>query len=172
MKSIADFLKNSELSLAAYSNLYKGMEKNEYEAALKNDGKGMSPIQAVSFASRYTVVAQYTHSETGEYIDDFAVTHVIETSNGLSVTVFEEIGTGKRFLAIRGTTPTDPADIAADGGILFHGIPDQSTQYQDLKRQVNLWRQTGVLPGSFTGSVNLMSNRYTAQGIPGPAQLI
>ncbi|NLC70239.1 MAG: hypothetical protein GX751_02640 [Desulfuromonadaceae bacterium] len=150
MRTIEKFFKFSELSLAVYSDFYNGMEKNDYEVALKNDGKGMSSTQASSFASRYTVVDQYTHRETNEYVDEFGETQVIESSNGLSVTVFEEIETGKRYLAIRGTTPIDPADIAADGGILFHGLPDHSTQYQDLKRQVDLWQQTGVLPSSFT----------------------
>ena len=46
----------------------------------------------------------------------------VEQSNGLSVTLFEEIATGQRHVAARGTEISDIGGPTADGRILPQGI--------------------------------------------------
>jgi uncharacterized Zn-binding protein involved in type VI secretion len=123
--------------------------------ALIDNGKGMSLTQATDFATKWIVVEQYNHSETEEvpvYDDGGNITSYITrtTSNGLSVTVFEDIATGERHVAIRGTEITDLGDLTADGGILLHGIPNLSDQYQSLKSRIEEWQASGVLADPFT----------------------
>ncbi|MGN2393271.1 hypothetical protein, partial [Pelomicrobium sp. G1] len=61
MNTIADYLKQAELALAAYAeNLYPGIPLDNFLTALESGGKGMSPTQAARFASRWRVVDQYT----------------------------------------------------------------------------------------------------------------
>ncbi|HWQ38264.1 MAG TPA: hypothetical protein VNM24_06555 [Burkholderiales bacterium] len=135
MNSIAIYFQHAELALAAYSNLAPGMILDDYEAALRDGGRGMSPTQAQRFAQRWRVAAPQ-----------------INDVSGLSATVFEEVLTGKRYLAIRGTTLLDLSDITADLGILLHGIPGLSSQYRALYEQVLRWTLDGTLPGRFTVS--------------------
>ena len=85
MNSIVEYFEQSELSLASYANLTPGVDPIP---ALQDNSVGMSPEQAARFASKWSVVSQYTDPATG-----------------LSATVFEEIDTGKKYLAIRGTEP-------------------------------------------------------------------
>jgi len=146
MNQTNEFFNNSELAQASYATLNKG--EPDPKALIEI---GMTTTQAQAFADNWTVIDQYNHSESVEILDELGnpTGFYREVSNGLSATVFEEIDTGKRYLAIRGTTLTDPADIAADGGILFHGLPDLSAQYQALKTKVEQW-QHGVLQDSFT----------------------
>jgi hypothetical protein len=56
----------------------------------------MTSAQATDFASKWTVVDQYSDA------------------SGVGATVFQEIATGTKYLAIRGTTPTDIGDLNAD----------------------------------------------------------
>ncbi|MCB0065833.1 MAG: hypothetical protein KDD77_01710, partial [Caldilineaceae bacterium] len=86
MSMIADYFKQAELALAAYANLFSGIAGDEFRIALEDGGKGMSPTQAAFFASHWRVIDQSPASPTG-----------------FSATVFEEISSGKRYLAIRGT---------------------------------------------------------------------
>jgi VCBS repeat-containing protein len=134
MSGMATYFQQAELALAAYSNLVPAMIPDDYEAALRNGGRGMSPVQAARFAARWRVIEQYN--------DPFS---------GLSATVFEEVGvTGRRYLAIRGMTPSDVRDWTAGGGILLHGVPSLSSQYQALSAKVRQWQQAGTLSGTFT----------------------
>lgn len=133
MSNVTTYFEQAQLALAAYSNLAPGMTRDDYELALRDDGKAMTPTQAAAFAAKWSVVAQYNDAATS-----------------LSATVFQEIATGKHYLAIRGTDPTDIGDLLADGGILLHGIPDLSDQYQSLHAKVVEWQTNGVLPGAFT----------------------
>ncbi|HQR51610.1 MAG TPA: hypothetical protein PKW44_08240, partial [Methylophilaceae bacterium] len=65
MNSIETYFEQAELALAAYSDLAPGMIFDDYKAALMDGGKGMSPTQAADFASKWTVVTQYTDPITG-----------------------------------------------------------------------------------------------------------
>jgi Ca2+-binding RTX toxin-like protein len=151
MNSTATYLEQAELALAAYSNLTPGMTDAAYKLALIDDGKGMSTIQAAAFASKWTVLDQYTPTEQVPVYDNFGViVDYVEQYSGLSATVFKEVATGKRHLAIRGTEITDLGDLTADGGVLLHGIPDLSDQYQSLHAKVAEWQTNGVLFGTFT----------------------
>jgi Ca2+-binding RTX toxin-like protein len=141
---------HGELALAAYAFLDSGKPS---KPALID--AGMSDVQAENFASKWTIVEQYTHSETQEVpVYDAGgniISYVTRTiSNGLSVTVFEDVATGKRHVAIRGTEITDLGDLTADGGILLHGTPNLSDQYQSLKSKIEEWQASGVLADPFT----------------------
>ena len=150
MSTITESFKQAELALAAYSTLVPGISGKPYTDTLENDA-GMSALQAAAFASKWAVIDQYTPTEQVPVYDNFGViVDYIEQYNGLSVTIFEEVATGQRHVAIRGTEVTDIGDLTADGGILLHGIPDLSDQYQSLKSKIEAWQANGTLPGSFT----------------------
>ena len=141
---------HAELALAAYAFLDSGKPS---KPALID--AGMSDVQAENFATKWIVVEQYTHSEIEEVpvYDDGGniISYITRTvSNGLSVTVFEDAATGARHVAIRGTEITDLGDLTADGGILLHGTPNLSGQYQSLKSKIEEWRASGVLADPFT----------------------
>lgn len=106
MSSVVDFFENSELALAAYSALRGGMIPAEYEAALRQNGGGMSSVEAARFAATYTVIDQFTDS------------------TGVSATIFEK--GGQRYVAIRGTE-LSIGDILADG-VLAVGVPAELNQ--------------------------------------------
>lgn len=134
MNNITNYFEQAELAFSAYFTLVLGMARNDYELALRDGGDGMSPFQASAFADKWSVVDQYTDSITG-----------------VSATVFQEITTGKRFLAIRGTNDlndliTDVVDIA------LLGTSAIQTQYTSLKAKVQTWLGDGTLPSSFTVS--------------------
>ncbi|SDE53545.1 hypothetical protein [Desulfuromonas thiophila] len=150
MSTISNYYKYSELAFASYSNLSSGMLRKDYIDALKRGFKGMSQKQAEDFADNWTVLDQYDGMVEETYYDEFGDEQTFLNPTGLSATIFENIADGKHYLAVRGTEITDLNDIVADGGILLHGIPDQSTQYQALKSKVEQWQQTGVLSGSFS----------------------
>jgi pimeloyl-ACP methyl ester carboxylesterase len=143
---VQDNFVQAELALAAYANLAIGKPA---KAALV--AAGMADFQAQIFADKWTVIDQYTPTEQVPVYDNFGViVDYVEQYNGLSVTVFEEVATGQRHVAIRGTEITDIADLTADGGILLHGIPDLSDQYQSLKSKIEAWQASDVLSGTFT----------------------
>lgn len=151
MSTFNEHYEQAELALASYFTLSTGISGGAYTDALEDDGKGMSSLQAAAFASKWQVIDQYTPTELVPVYDNFGfIVDYIEQYNGLSVTVFEDIATGQRHVAIRGTEVTDIGDLTADGGILLHGIPDLSDQYQSLKSKIEAWQANGVLSGTFT----------------------
>lgn len=136
MNRITEYYPYAELAFAAYANLLPGVNPIP---VLRDAAVGMSSTQAAHFADRWRVI------------------DVVNDSMGLSATLFQEMGTdgtlGRMVLAIRGTEVSWPnviADFMADGGIILHGRPDFSVQYQVLKARVNTWQQSGVLNGSFS----------------------
>ncbi len=92
---ITSYFENSQLSLAAYAQLYSGIGGEEYEGALRN--AGMSDAQATRFAAEYSIVAP-------TYTD----------ATGLAVNVFRNNETGKIVLAIRGTEGLIDRDFLED----------------------------------------------------------
>lgn len=143
MSAIQDYFSQAQLALAAYANLQGG---NPNTVALQ-DG-GMSLLQANRFASEWTVVTQFKHSETHTYVDETGSTIVTTSSNGLSATVFQD-KSGKRYLAVRGTDDlndvwTDITDVA------ILGTPARQAQYAMLKEKVSGWIRDGVLPANFS----------------------
>lgn len=106
MSTTTDYFVQAELSLAAYSQLYRGISTNDYINALIDQGRGMSTDQAARFAQTYSVAAQYSDG------------------TGLSATVFVNNATGSTSLAIRGTDAvndviTDVIDIGLFGTTAF-----------------------------------------------------
>jgi len=146
MSSTTEYFKNAELALAAYSNLASGMSLADYEAALKDNGKGMAATQAADFATRWTVVGTpYNDVVTGVY-----------------AVVFQETATGKKTLAIRGTQGV--TDYLSDYFIL-NGVPSQlNPQYQSLKTKVLAWLGDGTLAPGFTVSGHSLGG-YLAAGL-------
>ena len=56
MVGAVDMFNNSDLALAAYSDLTQGVPTNQQIDALKQSGDGMSQVQAEWFAVRYPAV--------------------------------------------------------------------------------------------------------------------
>lgn len=169
MNSLYEYFRQAELAFAAYASLFADIAGDGFVEALENDGDGMSRTQGLTFVSKWVVVDQYTHSETQEipiYDDGGNITgYTTRTvSNGLSVTVFEDVETGKRHVAVRGTEITDLSDLAADGGVILHGIPDLSDQYQALKQKIEDWQAIGVLGDTF-GVTGHSLGGWLAQGL-------
>ncbi|MHB9119270.1 MAG: hypothetical protein ACYC2R_13510, partial [Burkholderiales bacterium] len=146
MNTITEYYKQAELALAAYSNLVPSMTKDAYITALKDSGKGMSPLQASDFASKWTVIGTpYTDPVTG-----------------VSATVFQEIATGQKTLAIRGTQGA--TDFLADY-LILNGTPSQlNPQYQSLQAKVTQWLGDGTLTPGFTVSGHSLGG-YLAAGL-------
>ena len=129
METIQEVYKQSTLSFAAYADLTAGVSNSAFIAALQNQAK-MSASQAADFASKWQVVDQFSGTL------------------GLSATVFQEISSGTRYLAIRGTESL--GDLGANY-ILVNGFPSElNPQFSSLRDQINLWTASGALPASFT----------------------
>ncbi|MDY0014281.1 MAG: hypothetical protein RBS40_15510 [Rhodocyclaceae bacterium] len=127
--AIQNFLQ-SELALAAYSNLNTDMPLEAYRGALQQGGKGMSLSQAQNFTEDWSIIDQHT-----------------DPSSGLSATIFQKVvdgnPTGPKYLAIRGTEP-NAADLTADG-LLALGLPASLIpQFAALKAHLDtVWLADG-----------------------------
>ncbi|MHB1619267.1 MAG: alpha/beta hydrolase family protein [Sulfuricella sp.] len=139
MSQISEYFRQAELSLAAYADLSTGVP-NEDE--LKK--AGMSSTQATRFAATWSVAAHYSDV------------------TGVSATVFQEISTGQKTLAIRGTQGV--TDFITDYFIL-NGTPSQlNPQYQSLKTKVQAWLGDGTLTPGFSVSGHSLGG-YLAAGL-------
>ena len=127
MAEANELYKQSSLSFASYANLFPGISGDLYINALK--GSGMVDSQAADFAAHWIVIDQY------------------RDASGVSATVFEEVGTGKRYLSVRGTESV--GDINADY-ILALGFPSYlNPQFIRLHAQVETWLNDGTLSNGF-----------------------
>lgn len=146
MTAVTNIFNQSELALAAYANLSSGISGALFRQALEN--AGFAAAQASFFSSRWRVIEQY-NGEPIPVLDEFnQPTGEYTQSDALSVTVFEEISTGKRYLAVRGTQSlsdlwTDITDIA------ILGTPERQAQYASLKAKVQAWIANGTLAPGF-----------------------
>ncbi|RCS56425.1 lipase family protein, partial [Parvibium lacunae] len=130
MATIQELYIQSLLAQAAYANLQIGIPQ---QSSLRQDAN-MSVTQAAEFASQWRVVNQ---------LNDASVT-------GVSATLFEEIATGKKYLAVRGTEFTNVPDLLADY-VLSNGFPStMNLQYQKLKQTIDTWTANGTIPINFT----------------------
>lgn len=102
--NIMTYFEQAELALASYATLLPGISGTAYRNALTDDSVGMSPAQAERFAEKWRVIDQSPAA-----------------ASGFSATVFEEVSTRKRYLAIRGTEGFFSIDILADAQLLFGG---------------------------------------------------
>ncbi len=108
-------------------------------------------LSAPRFLSNWRVIDQYDHStepywtydpNTGQPDGPFS------ESNGFSATVFQNVATGERVLAIRGTS--DIHDVITDVVDVFTlGSTRNQGQYQSLRDKVQQWIAGGVLPQHF-----------------------
>jgi Ca2+-binding RTX toxin-like protein len=134
MSVLINSWKHSELALAAYAPLVSGMVGDGYSNVL--EGNGMTVSQAEYFSRSWRVITQHN-----------------DRVSGLSATVFEEVISGNRYLAIRGTQPTDAGDVGTDLLIIFSGYEiNLSSQYRQLKTKVGEWLADGTLQQGFTVS--------------------
>jgi hypothetical protein len=149
--SINDYFLYSELSLAAYADLKTGTPE------IKNlQERGMTLTQAQTFAGSWTVIDQYDGTVEETYTDEFGEEYTLLKDTGLSVTLIEN-SSGEQVVAVRGTEPTDPADIITDVidiGIL--GTSEHQAQYAALSAQVQKWIDDGDLRSRLLGHRTLV----------------
>ena len=132
MNAVNEYFKQAELSQAAYANLAIGILGDAELVALRNTA-GMPSSQAQHFSVQWQVVDQFT-----------GVT-------GASATVFQNITTNQKYLAIRGTELAG-SDLTADG-LLAPGVPASlNPQFIELKDQIDAWLTAGTLDSTFTVS--------------------
>lgn len=146
---VIEFFENAQFSLAAYANLWLGMDIGQYEAALKQDGQGLSAKQATNFANTYDVVTQYndTLAEGGQ-------------GTGLSATVFRDKATGKLSLAIRGTELADTRDLNTDAWMIASGVA-----YDQLVSLYNWWKRETTAAGVQVQQFQLVSSSSNPQAV-------
>jgi hypothetical protein len=135
MATIQELYTQSTLSLAAYAkNLADGtLNDPDQQNALKE--AGMSEAQAEDFASKWTVVKQYT-----DPLNNFP--------SGLSATVFQNMESGQKCLAFRGTE--FDVDLLVDIVLGALGLHSVNPQYATFYFVLNNWLANGVLSGDFT----------------------
>src|SRR5215207_5684302 len=107
MKNFTTYFTQAQFSLAAYADLSVG---DVDELALIDSG--FSKPSASRFADSYSVADRYSDS------------------SGLSATVFVDKTTDQRYLAIRGTEPTDLGDLLNDLIIMIGYEMLLSSQYR------------------------------------------
>jgi Ca2+-binding RTX toxin-like protein len=137
----------SELALSAYASLASGISVSLFRKALED--VGFTTSQSDSYVSSWRVIEQY-NGEPIPVLDEFnQATGEYAESDALSVTVFEEVATGRRYLAVRGTQSlsdvwTDIVDIS------ILGTSAHQAQYASLKAKVQSWLANGTLSPGFT----------------------
>lgn len=118
------FFENAQLSMAAYANLTVGMPRDLYEAELVR--AGFTASLATQFASTYSVISTFSDA------------------TGFTATLFQEVGSGKKVLAIAGTNGpldivTDLIDIAFLGGTALQAqYTALQSYYAQLKDELKL----------------------------------
>ena len=119
MSNINDYFSQSELAMAAYGT-FPNNTMTVFELILGT--AGMSTSQATRFVEKWQVADQYN-----------------DPISGLSATVFEEISTGIKHLAIRGTEPSTNDIVSAT--LLATGWPSNfNPQFIALKAHIeNVW---------------------------------
>ncbi|WP_322522210.1 calcium-binding protein [Guyparkeria halophila] len=132
----------SEMSLAAYATFSIDMSPEDYIRSLENGGEGLSTTQAVEFASRWKVAAQFNDELTAGQLE-------LGLGTGLSVTIFEDRQTGEQVLAIRGTD--DLQDVFTDlVDVSLLGSGALMPQYEALTDKVQDWLDAGILQPGFS----------------------
>ena len=139
-------LRYGELALAAYVRLDTQLIPPSSLRAV-----GLSSPHASRFANEWRLIDQFEHT-TEPYWSYDPETNVpsgpYAESNGCSATVFENVLTHERVLAIRGTN--DVHDIATDViSVAALGSTRSQGQYQSLRTKVQEWVASGVLPARF-----------------------
>ncbi len=118
MATIQELLRFSELADASYVDFARGLIDGEGIDKLVKD-RDFTDKQAIAFSTRYKVLATSTEYNIG-------------SESGFSATLFEDIESGKKILAIRGTDQLIGADWGDDIG--FGGLTGGSTplQFEDM----------------------------------------
>ena len=137
----------SELALASYAAF-----ATQFMTVDELRNADFALVHALRFRSEWRLVDQFQHTtepfwtydpETGTPSGPYA------ESNGCSATVFENVLSHERVLAIRGTD--DIHDIATDViSVAALGSTRNQGQYQSLRTKVQEWVASGVLPAHFS----------------------
>jgi hypothetical protein len=150
MSTTQELYTQSLLAQASYANLTIGSLNTDSQlTALKSvSGGSMAVAEANDFANKWTVVAQY---------DDPGI-------SGLNVTIFENMASGTRYLAIRGTEPTDIGDLLTDATLAVFGISDD--QYYHLRDKVIEWMSPDIdgNPSPFLPDANFIITGHSLGG--------
>ncbi len=150
MRLYQDYFQQAMISQAAYANLIPEMTMGSFKDALTSMKKPLSNDQAVHLSSEWHVIDQYDGVVQAP-VDVHGNILYLSDDTGLSVTLFEEVGTGKQTIAIRGTNPTELNDIwtdVVDVGVF--GSTRFQAQYQALTAKVQEWRDSGALHDGFS----------------------
>lgn len=126
--AIEQMFNNSDLALAAYSDLTQGVPTNQQIDALKQSGDGMSQVQAEWFAVRYPAVlsvANYPES-------------------GFQATVFKS-SDGQLAVAFRGTKDFFTDVIDADKKQIF----TNGAAYNQIVDMYNWWKCVTTQRGEY-----------------------
>jgi len=147
MPSTANLLRYAEFSFGAYGT-FDSSEIRPVELVRAE----FTTTHAGRFVSDWRSVDQFEHSLEPYWIYEPTSGLPIgpyTATNGLSATVFENVTTRERVLAIRGTD--DAADVASDLISVFAlGSPKNQGQYQSLRTKVQEWIANGTLPQHFS----------------------
>ena len=147
MPSTANLLRYAEFSFGAYGT-FDSSEIRPVELVRAE----FTTTHAGRFVSDWRSVDQFEHSLEPYWIYEPTSGLPIgpyTATNGLSATVFENVTTRERVLAIRGTD--DAADVASDLiSVLALGSPKNQGQYQSLRTKVQEWIANGTLPQHFS----------------------
>jgi len=124
MSTTQELYKQKLLAQSAYANLASGPIDNT--RSLRSDA-GMASKQAADFALKWTVIDQ-----------NYDI-------SGIRATTFQENPTGSKYLAIRGTQPTDIGDLTANY-ILAHTPPFLNSRFIQLSSAICDWLTHGAWP--------------------------
>ena len=152
---ITNYFEMSQLSLASYTNFgpLLGGQTLPSATAVRDAILGDFPFP---LANAFSGV---TNPQRG-----FQVLSQRTDPSGFSATLFENRETGERVLAIRGTEPTQVADILTDINVGLLGNPQFSDQYRDLKNYIrDLRNDPNLLQGrNFTISGHSLGGWFGA----------
>jgi hypothetical protein len=114
---INTYFEYAQLSLAAYANLILDMNTNrtDYIDALKS--AGFTDSLASEFVTNYSIAAET----------------FIDSTSGLSATLFQRNGSAEKILAIRGTVLPELGGLIADGLIVVGEAASLNPQYMALE---------------------------------------
>jgi Ca2+-binding RTX toxin-like protein len=127
MVGAVDMFNNSDLALAAYSDLTQGVPTNQQIDALKQSGDGMSQAQAERFAVRYPAVLSVANCP----------------ESGFQATVFKS-SDGQLAVAFRGTKDFFTDVIDADKQIFTNGAA-----YNQIVDMYNWWKCVTTQRGDY-----------------------
>lgn len=151
MSTSAGLYEQAAFAQAAYANdLLGGIPRDELENQLKEDSAAFVSTQAAPFAADFAVVLQYNDTIAEGGLD-----------TGLSLTVFRDRATNALTLGIRGTSPSDPRDLATDLDIFAAGVG-----FDQIVAMFNWWQRASTSAGSVPQYLFVRTNELYPGALP------